>query len=175
MRNLLFMIETKDLIFREYTKEDFNDLSLILCDEETMKYYPKPYDENGVNRWINWNLDNYKKYGFGLWVLILKETGEFIGDCGITMQKIDGEELPEVGYHINKKYWRKGYGKQAASAVIDWAFKNTSFDKLYSYMNKENVPSYSLASSVGMKRVKEYLDPRDNQYTYVYCINKRPE
>ena len=47
------------------------------------------YDEAGTRRWIQWNLDNYQKYGFGLWALVLKETGAFIGDCGITMQSID--------------------------------------------------------------------------------------
>ena len=48
---------------------------------------------------------------------------EMIGDCGITIQNIDGELLPEIGYHIHKKYWRKGLGSEAARAVRDWAFE----------------------------------------------------
>ena len=47
-----------------------------------------------------WN----EKYGFGLWAVVLKETGAFIGDCGIFIQNIDGEMLPEIGYHIHKRY-----------------------------------------------------------------------
>ena len=46
--------------------------------------------------------------------MVLKETGEFIGDCGITLQNIDGEILPEIGYHIHKKYWMYGFAKEAA-------------------------------------------------------------
>ena len=113
------MIETNRLELREYTMDDFSALQEILSDPETMKHYPKPYDEAGVTRWINWNLQNYKDYGFGLWAVVLKETGEFIGDCGISMQNIDGEWLPEIGYHVNKSYWRQGYAKEACAAVKD--------------------------------------------------------
>lgn len=98
------MIETGRLLLREFRLEDFDDLFKILSDPETMQHYPKPFDEERTKRWIEWNLENYQKYGFGLWAVVLKETNEFIGDCGITMQIIDGESLPEIGYHINKKY-----------------------------------------------------------------------
>ncbi|MBQ5749440.1 MAG: GNAT family N-acetyltransferase [Oscillospiraceae bacterium] len=120
---------------------------------ETMKHYPKPYDERGTMRWLNWSLDNYKKYGFGLWAIVRKDTGEFIGDCGITMQNIDGELLPEIGYHIDKKHWRQGFAHEAASAVRDWFFRNTDFLTVYSYMTASNTASYRTAASVGMSDV----------------------
>lgn len=164
------VIETKRLILREYTLEDFNDLYVILSDPETMKHYPKPYDEKGTMRWLEWSINNYQQYGFGLWAIILKETNEFIGDCGITLQNIDNELLPEIGYHINKKYWKKGYAKEAGSAVRDWGFNNTNFDKLYSYMNTTNIASYKTAESLGMKKIKEYYDKEEN--LFVYMINK---
>ena len=84
------ILETERLILREYTWADFDRLYEILSDPETMAHYPKPYDAAGVRRWIEWSLDNYEKYGFGLWAVELKETGAFIGDCGLTMQNIDG-------------------------------------------------------------------------------------
>ena len=107
-------METERLIIREYTLDDFAALYEILSDAETMKYYPKPYDENGVRRWINWCMDSYRQHGFGLWALELKQTGRFIGDCGISMQNIDGEWLPEIGYHIHKDYWRPWQRKQCS-------------------------------------------------------------
>ena len=100
------ILETERLVLREYTNEDFDWLYEILSDEETMKHYPKPYDAAGVQRWLDWSLDNYQKHGFGLWVIELKDSGVPIGDAGITMQPIDGEWLPEVGYHVHKDYWR---------------------------------------------------------------------
>ena len=160
------ILETERLIIREYTPEDFDALYEILSDEETMKYYPKPYDANGVERWINWCLDSYQQHGFGLWALELKATGDFIGDCGISMQNIDGEILHEIGYHINKKYWRNGYAKEACVAVKDWFFKNTEHDSVYSYMNQNNVASYATAAANGMSRIKEYHDGTEALYVY---------
>ena len=165
------VMETERLILRRYTMADFDALYEILSDPETMAHYPKPYDEAGVRRWLSWSLDNYEKYGFGLWAVELKETGEFIGDCGLTMQNIDGEWLPEIGYHIHKAHWRRGYAGEAARAVRDWAFTNRDFDRLYSYMKHTNIASWSTAASVGMKRVKEYPDPED-EILYVYAISR---
>jgi RimJ/RimL family protein N-acetyltransferase len=160
------ILETERLRLREYVGEDFADLKDIISDEETMKYYVKPYDDKGVQRWLDWSFDNYKKHGFGLWAIELKATGEFIGDAGITLQPIDGEWLPEVGYHINKKYWRQGFGSEAAKAARDWAFCNRDFDALYSYMTVENIPSQATAKSLGMTKVKEYFDGEENLAVY---------
>ena len=106
-----------------------------------MKHYPKTYDAKMTKDWIEWNIQNYQKYGFGIWAVVLKETGVFIGDCGLTIQNIDGEFLPEIGYHIHKKYQKQGFGSEAAKTVRDWAFKNTKYDCLYSYMKYTNVGS----------------------------------
>lgn len=165
------VLETDRLILREYAAEDFDALFEIVSDIETMQHYPSPFDEDKTRSWIQWNLDNYKKYGFGLWAVVLKETGEFIGDCGITIQDIDGELLPEIGYHIHKKYWRKGFAKEAARAVRDWVFLNTQYDTIYSYMKYTNIGSYSTALANGMKKVKEYPDPK-NTISYAYAITR---
>lgn len=165
------VLETERLILRQYTWDDFENLLALLSDPVTMQHYPKPYDEAGTRRWIQWNLDNYRNYGFGLWAITQKQSGTFIGDCGITMQKIDGSWLPEIGYHIHKDHWRKGYGKEAAAAVRDWAFTHTDFQQLYSYMKYTNVGSYSTAAAIGMTRVKEYPDPED-EILYVYTITR---
>ena len=165
------IIETERLILREYTFEDFNSLYEILSDEETMEHYPKPFDEKEIRGWIQWNIENYAKYGFGLWAVVLKETGKMTGDCGITIQNIDGDLLPEIGYHIHKKYWRNGFGSEAARAVRDWIFENTGYDCLYSCMKYTNIGSYSTAIANGMRKVKEYPDEK-NTVSYVYAITR---
>ena len=165
------MIETERLLMREYTKDDFNALYEILSDPETMQHYPAPFNEARTRRWIDWNLENYAQYGFGLWAVVLKETGEFIGDCGLTLQNIDGEMLPEIGYHIHKKYWRRGFAKEAARAVRDWAFLNTEYNALYSYMKYTNEGSWRTAMAIGMKKVKEYPDPK-NLISYAFAITR---
>ena len=165
------VIETQRLMLREYVADDFDALFEILSDAETMRHYPQPYTEQGTRRWIEWSLQNYRNYGFGLWAIELKKTGEFIGDCGLTMQNIDGESLPEIGYHIHKKHWRKGFASEAARSVRDWAFEHTPYDCLYSYMTHTNVGSYATAAAIGMKKLKEYMDEKDG-LLYVYAITR---
>ena len=164
-------LETERLFLREMTMADFDALYEILSDPETMAHYPAPFTAERTRNWISWNLDNYQKYGFGLLVVTLKVTGEFIGDCGITLQNIDGEMLPEIGYHIHKRFQRQGFAKEAARAVRDWAFQNTDYSILYSYMKYTNIGSYSTAIANGMKKVKEYPDPK-NTISYAYAITR---
>ena len=164
-------IETERLILRDMTEDDFDSFRVILTDAETMQYYPRPYDDAGVRRWLDWTFDNYRKHGFGLWAVTLKDTGEFVGDCGITMQPIHGEWLPEIGYHINKKHWRRGYASEAAAACIRVAFEEFGFPAVYSYMKADNEPSWRTAMKNGMTFVEEYDDPV-NVRTRVYCLER---
>ena len=159
------------LILREYTEDDFEPLFSILSDAEIMANYPEPFDRDKVRLWIELNQRRYVSCGYGLWAVVMKETDELIGDCGLTIQNIDGVLLPEIGYHINKQYWRRGYGSEAAAAVRDWAFENTDHGRLYSYMRSTNIASYSTAESNGMKRVREY-ESETNGTVYVYEITR---
>ena len=165
------ILETERLLLREYAFDDLDPLYEILSDRETMAHYPKPFEMEDVQRWIQWNRENYALYGFGLWAVVLKGTGKLIGDCGITLQNIDGETLPEIGYHIHKHHWRQGFGSEAARAVRDWAFENTGYNCLYSYMKYTNIASCSTARAAGMKKVREYPDKK-NGITYVYAITR---
>ena len=73
-----------------------------------------------------------------------------IGDCGISMQPIDNDWKPEIGYHLRRDYHRQGIGKEMTRAVKDYFFTHFNFDEVYSYMNIENVPSYKTAEANGM-------------------------
>ena len=67
---------------------------------------------------------------------------------------------------------RKGYAKEAASAVKDWTFNNTPFNVIYSYMKYTNVPSYRTAISWGCKQVDEFEDGV-NEITKVFAITRK--
>lgn len=164
------MIETKRLILREYTLEDIDHLYEIISDKETMKFFDCPYTYEQTKRWIEWSISHYCEHGFGFYAVILKETGEFIGNCGLTFQHIDNEYLPEIGYHIHKNYWKQGYGSEAAIGVKEWAFKNTKYNELYSYMSQDNIASVKVALNNGMKHVKDYIE-EDKIYS-VYKIER---
>lgn len=163
------MIVTDRLILRELTMDDLPELHDILADPESMRYYPNPFDLNQSKSWISWNIENYSKYGFGLWAVVLKATNQFIGDCGITMQNINGEDFPEIGYHINKRHTNKGYATEAARACMNYAFEVLKLSKICSYMKYTNVSSQKVAEKNGMMLMAEFDDER-NEKTRVYTI-----
>lgn len=164
-------METDRLILREVIQGDFDSWYAILSDAETMRHYPAPFDAAKVRQWIEWSIDNYARYGFGLWAVVLKETGEMIGDCGITMQNINGKQLPEIGYHISKAHQQKGYASEAALRCLNYAFEERGLEAVYSYMKYTNEPSYKSALKIGLHFVEEYPDPV-NTFTRVYVITR---
>ncbi len=165
------VIETERLFLREMTEDDFDALYKVLADSEIMRHYPHTFDEAGVRSWINRNIERYRIFGFGLWAVCLKETGEMIGDCGLTIQLIHNQIKPEIGYHIRGDQQRKGYAKEAAIAVRDWTFQNTPFNMVFSYMKHTNEPSCKTAISYGCKQVDEFIDEM-NETIKVYAISR---
>ena len=165
------ILETERLILREFVPADFEALYAVLADSDIMEHYPYPFDEARVRNWITRNLERYRNNGFGLWAVVLKGTDEMIGDCGITLQKIHGQMLPEIGYHIRNDQQRRGYASEAAAACIRLAFEKFDFPAVYSYMKYTNIPSQKTAIKNGMRFVEEYPDP-DNTYTRVYRIRR---
>lgn len=164
-------IETERLFLRELEEGDYDALYAVLADSDIMQHYPYTFDEERVRNWITRSIERYEIFGFGLWAVCLKETGEMIGDCGMTMQNIGGVIKPEIGYHIRGDMQRKGYAREAAAAVRDWAFENTPFRTLYSYMMYTNEPSAKTAVSWGCHQVDEFEDEVDGR-TKVFAITK---
>ncbi len=142
--------ETERLLLRELEYSDIDALSAILRDEETMYAYNGAFSENETLDWLERQLARYKKYGFGLWAVILKESGEMIGQCGLTMQPWKDKELLEVGYLLNKKYWHMGYATEAAKACKMYAFETLDTSEVCSIIRDTNIPSRRVAERNGM-------------------------
>ena len=149
------VIETPRLILREFLPHDADALARVLSDAETMRFYPAPFDRAGVEDWIVRNIRRYARDGFGLWALDLKATGEMIGDCGITLQEVDGEALPEIGYHLRRDIWGRGFATEAARACRDYGFNSLKIEFLISLIRPENLPSRRVAERNGMKIWKQ--------------------
>ena len=167
MRRPRLVSETKRLLLREMNQDDFQALFMVLGSPETMWHYPYTFDGQHVRDWIERNMNRYRKDGFGLWAVCL-----MIGDCGLTLQNINGKTLPEIGYHIRHDCQRKGYAGEAAKAVRNWAFRSTDYPALYSCCKYTNVPSIKTAESIGMHFVCEYPDEA-NGTTHVSSISRK--
>ena len=105
--------------------------------------------------WIEWNRDNYDKHGFGLWV-IETHAGEFVGDCGLTMQEVEGQWLVEAGWHVRAPLRRQGYASEAAAAVRTTAAA-AGIDHLVAIIRPANVASQRVATKIGLALEREVL------------------
>lgn len=165
------ILQSARLVLREFTPQDADALALVLSDPETMRYYPAPYDRTGVEQWIERNRQRYEDHGVGLWAMELRKTQEVIGDCGIILQRVEGEGLYEVGYHLRRDFWGQGLATEAAIACRDWGFATLAVDRLISLIRPENLPSCRVAERNGMKIWKE-IDWRGIRHR-VYSVSRR--
>lgn len=151
------ILETRRLYLREMTPEDYGALCLMLKDAEVMYAYAHAFDDAEAQEWLDRQMQRYKEYGFGLWAVILKDTDEMIGQCGLTMQACRGERVLEIGYLFQKKYWHQGYATEAAKACKQYAFDTLHAEKVYSIIRDNNTASQRVAVRNGMKSEGQFV------------------
>ena len=166
----MLILETERLLLREFVPEDMDALAAVLSDPETMRYYPAALDRAGVAAWIERNRRRYADDGHGLWAMVLKSSGEVIGDCGLTRQTVDEVDEIEIGYHVRRDLWGRGYAPEAARACRDYGFSRLGAERLISLIRPENIPSRRVAEKIGLSLWKEvvwrdlphcvYVDPQ---------------
>lgn len=96
--------ETERLYMRKLAPSDHDALCAILKDEATMYAYAGAFCDAEVREWLDRQLAQYRKWGFWLWAVVLKESGEPIGQCGRTMQPWKDTEVLETGYLFNRRF-----------------------------------------------------------------------
>lgn len=132
------------------TARDLPALNAIMQDAETMVAYEGPFDDAMVVAWLERTLTRYREDGFGLWAVALRETGEMIGQCGLTRQHILDEDVIEVGYLFNRAHWHRGYAVEAATACRDHAFEILGIERVYAQVRDTNLASMNVAIRLGM-------------------------
>ena len=169
-------IETKRLILREMTENDLPALRKILQDEEVMYAYEHAFSEEEVIKWFENQRRRYREDGFGLWAAVLKDSGEMIGQCGITYQDLGNERVPETGYLFQKKFWHSGYATEAAQACNRYAFDVLGMAEIYSIIRDNNLPSRKVAERNGMEiccSITEHYYGIDMPHV-VYRLKRQP-
>ena len=131
--------ETERLYMRELAPSDHDALCAILKDEATMYAYAGAFCDAEVKEWLDRQLARYRKWGFGLWAVVLKESDEPIGQCGLTMQPWKDTEVLEIGYLFNRKFWHQGYATEAAAACKQYAFEVLNAEEVCSIICDMNL------------------------------------
>lgn len=144
------ILETERLILRELTPADYPALCRILQDEKVMYAYGGAFSGVEAWEWLERQTARYRKWGFGLWAADLKETGEMIGQCGLTMQPWKGREVLEIGYLLQRARWHQGYALEAAAACKRYAFETLNAGEVCSIIRDTNTASQKVAVRLGM-------------------------
>ena len=156
------ILYTARLLLREMTQADYADLKDILMDPKVMYAYDHTFSEEEVQAWLARQLERYETDGFGLWGVVDKKSGAFLGQTGLTYQQCEGEQVLEVGYLFKHEHWHNGYATEAAQACKLYAKNTLGADALYAIINASNFASQKLALKLGMKVKKEFY----KQYSY---------
>ncbi|HEY3506242.1 MAG TPA: GNAT family N-acetyltransferase [Actinocatenispora sp.] len=143
--------DTKRLSFAEMTADDLDDMAALLGDAAVMRYYPRLKTRAEALDWISWNQDLYQREGFGLWAIRLRATGEFVGDCGLTPQDVEGTVEVELGYHVRNDLQGLGYATEAATACRDHARHVLGLSRLVAIIDPDNKPSQRVAEKIGLR------------------------
>jgi RimJ/RimL family protein N-acetyltransferase len=159
---------TPRLTLREMTDADLEDIAALLGDEDVMRYYPRPKTRSEARDWIARNRQRYRAHGFGLWIMNRRDTGEFVGDCGLTFQHVDGVDELEVGYHVRTAFQGNGYATEAAAASRDFARDVLGAHRLIAIISPRNLPSQRVATKIGLKIEKHTVAP-DGAEAVIYA------
>jgi ribosomal-protein-alanine N-acetyltransferase len=145
------VLKTERLLIRDLRMDDLDDLAALFGDPETMRFFPRTYGRDEVRAMIDRNLARYTAYGFGLWALEERNGGAFLGDCGLTVQLVEGIAEVEIAWHVVRHRWRQGIATEAARAVRDHAFGDLSLRRLIALVRPVNDASQGVARKLGME------------------------
>ena len=151
-------LETERLTTRFIRKEDDVVWTPFFEDKDTNEFIPDFGLKTSLERaqhWIERQLNRYKEQKYGHQFLIDKSSKQIVGQCGLLMQDIDGIQELEVGYHIFKQHWGKGYAPEAAQMFRDYGLKNNLSDSIISVIATGNIKSQKVAMKNGMQNEKQ--------------------
>ena len=142
------MIESTRLILRKMSEEDVDPVFEMRCDADVMRYIREPQNRHEAANWVKLISSKWESRKVGLCAVILKETNEFIGWCGLWVLA-ETDEI-EVGYAIAKNHWRQGFAFEAAQAALDYGFTELNLPKIVACANPLNEGSQAVMKKLGM-------------------------
>ncbi len=167
-------LESKRLTTRFLNENDIQPWCEYFTDPDNCRFLPLPdvsSIEEKASIMVNYAINRYKNNTLGLQALITKDTGELAGMCGLLVQEINGNMEIEVGYHLLKRFWGKGYATEAAQMFRDYGFNNSDTPTIISIINPLNEPSKKVARRNGMQLRGQNIAFRNSNYD-VFAITR---
>ena len=144
-------LETPRLLLRPMEEDDVDHLLRTFGDPKVMAAFEsEPFDRPQMERWVRRNLEHQDRYGYGLFTVVLKTSGQVIGDCGLEHMDVGDRAESELGYDLCSDYWGQGLATEAAIAVRDFAFDVQAIPRLIALIRRGNDASRRVAEKAGM-------------------------
>lgn len=160
------ILETPRLYLREMTPDDAESAYLLNLDPEVIQYTgDDPFESIEEAREFMEKYESYKKYGFGRWGVILKETNEYLGWCGLKYSP----ELDEfdIGYRLMKKFWGKGYATEAAEACLKLGFEQFNMKTIVGRVMPANSASVRVLEKIGLTYLGNRVTEGTEEVIYI--------
>lgn len=147
------IIKTERLILREFRMNDISNIFETYSDDEVTQYYDLPTmkDESEAVEIVSLFRDRFVR-GIGIrWAIELKESGEYIGDCGFNPWN-KSDRKAEIGYALIPKFWSKGYALEAVKALVHYGFTELDIVELHrmvAMIESGNKKSAQLVKKIG--------------------------
>ncbi|MBL7920588.1 MAG: GNAT family N-acetyltransferase [Bacteroidia bacterium] len=154
-------IETERLILREILLQDAGAMFEMDSDPQVHTYLGNDpvKDIEQINNAIRFIRKQYVDNGIGRWAVVLKETNEFIGWCGLKYftETINKHiHIYDLGYRFNKKYWGKGYATEAAKACMNYGFNKMNLKEIYAMTDSRNLNSNKVLKKLGFSFIEKF-------------------
>lgn len=152
------IFQTNRLIIRDLEPADAQKFYHLNSDPEVLKYTgDRPFnsEQAAFDFLKSYSENNYKKYNYGRWAVLLSDTREWLGWCGLKFSPENNET--DIGYRFFKKYWGNGYATEAAKASIEYGFNELNLNKIVGRAMKDNIASIIVLKKIGMQFEKEFL------------------
>ncbi|MBI5930852.1 MAG: GNAT family N-acetyltransferase [Chloroflexi bacterium] len=149
---MTYELETRRTLLRNITLDDAREYyNQIWSQPDVMRYLPggAPRVREQTETYINYFSNHWVERGFGLWGVVVKETGKFIGHCGL--QVIQETQEIEVAYAFGKNYWGQGLGTETAHASLRFGFEELGLERIIAIAVPENTASRRIMEKNGMK------------------------
>ena len=145
------ILETTRLRLRELTTTDLDFVAAMMADAEVARAYGRRFSRPDAAVWLDHQLERYRVDGHGLWLVLDRQAGTPMGQVGLMLQDVDGEEMPEVGWLLHRPFWGGGDATEAAAATRDAAFARWGYEAVISLIRPENTRSQRVAQRIGMR------------------------
>ena len=166
---------TDRTVLRRWRDDDLDAFAEITAQPEVMRYIRdgRVLDRSGTAERIEAFQRHWEEHGFGLFALVLRETGELAGFTGLAVPTFLPEVMPavEIGWRLGKRHWGRGLATEAARAVVEYARTEVGLKCLVSIHQVGNDASARVMIKLGMSLERETVEPTHGRPVRVYAMD----